>query len=164
MDFHSPTSPALLFLYQKMKLHWSDFLIHWQNVLIFQAIERSFLWLGADGCEGSVWGRTPGFEKSHGGLCMWLLLESKPMFCFLILVPSGSGKSGLLEGTLSPSVSFVIQGGGAFCSFVALGLIFPYHKNRSLGFFMRDGFRTHKATPDSWCVKWEMCQDPDYKL
>lgn len=75
------------------------------------------------------------------------------MFCFAILVPSGSGKTGLLEGTLSPPVSFIMQGEGAFCSFAALWLIFPYHKNRRLGFFMRDSFRTHKATPDSWYVK-----------
>lgn len=98
----------------------------------FQAIERIFLWLRADGYELFVWGRTLGFQKNHRGLWMWLLWGSNPMFCFPILVPSGSGKTGLLEGTLSAPVSFIIQGGGAFA---ALGLIFPYHKNRSLGFF-----------------------------
>lgn len=84
--------------------------------------------------------RTPGFQKYHRGLCMLLLLGSNPMFCFAILAPSGSGKTGLLEGTLSPPVSFIIQGGGAFCSFAALGLIFPCHKNRSLGVFYEGQF------------------------
>lgn len=169
MDFHSPTSPALLFLYQNTKLHWSDLAyslakcVHFSGHGKFLVVFFGFFFCGWElmDMKDLCGGKTPGFQKNHGGLCTLLLLGSNPMFCFLTLVPLGSGKTGLLEA--SPA-SLIIQGGGAFSSFAALGFIFSYHRNGSLGFFMRGSFRTHMATPDSWYVKWEMCQDPEYKL
>lgn len=162
MDFHSPTSPALLFLYQNMKLHWSDLAYSLAKCVHFSGHQKDFfvfeswwIWMICVGKNSRV------SEESQRTLHVApVRKQSNVLFSHL-------GSLRLWQDRFArrhPLSSFIIQGGEAFCSFAALGFIFPYHTNRSLGFSMRDSFRTHKATPDSWYMKWEMCQDPEYKL
>lgn len=129
--FPFPYKPSFTIFAPENEVTLIRFLVHWQNVLIFQdffVVESWWIWMICVGKNSRV-------SEESRGLCMWLLLGSNPMFWSPILVASGSGKTDLLKGTLSPPVSFRIQGGGAFYTFAALGLIFPYHKNRSLDFF-----------------------------